>query len=60
MAILQSSWVQKLPQQKIKPVATLGLLIIIPSFICVGIAKTTTLLFIGLLLFAVCKSYILI
>ncbi|KAK6639357.1 hypothetical protein RUM43_007630 [Polyplax serrata] len=58
MAILQSSWVRRLPQEKIKPVATLGLLLIIPSFVCVGLASSSTLLFIGLLLFAISTAMV--
>jgi hypothetical protein len=32
-----------------------GLLLIVPSFICVGLASSPMLLYIGLLLFAICK-----
>ena len=57
MAILQSSWVRKLPHDKIKPVATLGLLLIIPSFVLIGLATTSNLLILGLLFFAICKRF---
>lgn len=55
MAVLQGSWVRRLPPNRIKPVATLGLLLIIPSFIFVGLASSPYVLLIGLLLFAICK-----
>jgi len=32
-----------------------GLLLIVPSFICVGLASSPVLLYVGLLLFAICK-----
>lgn len=55
MAVIQGAYVRKLPQNKIKPVAIYGLWLIIPSFICVGLAKERNMLILGLLLFAVCK-----
>ncbi|EEB15284.1 tetracycline-efflux transporter, putative [Pediculus humanus corporis] len=58
MAILQSSWVRKLPHDKIKPVATLGLLLIIPSFVLIGLATTSNLLILGLLFFAISTAMV--
>lgn len=58
MAILQGSWVRRLPENRIKPVATLGLLLIIPAFIFIGLATTSTVLIIGLLIFAVSTAMV--
>ncbi|KAL0269801.1 UNVERIFIED_CONTAM: hypothetical protein PYX00_007411 [Menopon gallinae] len=58
MAVLQGSWVRRLPENRIKPVATLGLLLIIPSFIFIGLASTLAILFIGILLFAVSTAMV--
>lgn len=55
MAFLQGGWVRRLPPARTRPVAVLGLALIIPSFVCVGLASSPVLLMLGLLLFAVCK-----
>lgn len=57
MAVIQGAYVRKLPQDKIKRTAILGLWIIVPSFLCVGLARSAALLQLGLFLFAVCKFY---
>lgn len=56
MALVQGGYVRRIPPTKTKSTAILGLWLIIPSFICVGLAKGTTLLYIGLFLFAICKK----
>lgn len=58
MALLQGGYVRKLPENKTKPTAVLGLLLIVPSFLCVGIATSIYLLYIGLLLFAVSTAMV--
>ncbi|XP_076165230.1 major facilitator superfamily domain-containing protein rtet isoform X2 [Ptiloglossa arizonensis] len=52
MAILQGSWVRTIPPNKTKSAAELGLWLIIPAFVCIGIAKDIIILSIGILLFA--------
>lgn len=56
MAILQGSVVRRLPQQYVKPSAVFGLCLIVPAFILVGLATNGTLLYAGMILFAICKS----
>ncbi|KAG8237692.1 hypothetical protein J437_LFUL016257, partial [Ladona fulva] len=53
MAILQGAFVRKIPAQNIASTASMGLLLIVPSFLCVGLAYTPILLHVGLFLFAV-------
>lgn len=55
MAVLQGFFVRRLPQHCVKPAAVFGLYIIVPAFILVGLAKDSTLLYAGMILFAVCK-----
>lgn len=55
MAIIQGGYVRRLPPNKVKKTAELGLWLIIPSFVSVGLASSAFLLYLGLLLFAVCK-----
>lgn len=56
MAVIQGSYVRKVPLDKTKKITVLGLWIIIPSFVFVGIAQSTIVLYIGLFLYALCKS----
>ncbi|XP_026678055.1 major facilitator superfamily domain-containing protein 10-like [Diaphorina citri] len=56
MALLQGSWVRRLPSHSMKKTALLGLLIIIPSFFCIGLANSMLLLYFGLFLFAISTS----
>lgn len=56
MAVIQGSYVRKLPPNKTRSTAVCGLWIIIPSFISVGLANSSYLLYLGLFLFAVCKK----
>lgn len=54
MAALQGSVVRRLPENFIKKSAVLGLYLIVPAFIIVGLAKTSFLLYIGMIIFAIC------
>lgn len=58
MAVMQGGYVRRLPEHKIKPTAVMGLLLIVPSFICVGLASSPILLYIGLLLFAISTAMV--
>ncbi|KAJ1525797.1 hypothetical protein ONE63_009000 [Megalurothrips usitatus] len=58
MAILQGSFVRRVPPTRTKSTAVLGLFLIIPSFLCVGLATTSLLLYIGLFLFAVSTAMV--
>ncbi|XP_049960530.1 major facilitator superfamily domain-containing protein 10 [Schistocerca serialis cubense] len=58
MAVMQGSYVRKLPEHKIKPTAVLGLLLIVPAFIVTGLATSVIGLYIGLLLFAVSTAMV--
>ncbi|XP_011497319.1 PREDICTED: major facilitator superfamily domain-containing protein 10 [Ceratosolen solmsi marchali] len=58
MAILQGSWVRHIPQHRTKAVTELGLWLIIPSFICIGIAKDVMTLYFGIFLFAVSTAMV--
>lgn len=58
MAVLQGGFVRKLPEHKIKPVAVLGLWLIVPSFLCVGLSKEPLLFYLGLFLFAVSTAMV--
>ncbi|KAJ3640193.1 hypothetical protein Zmor_003507 [Zophobas morio] len=58
MALMQGGYVRRLPPQKIKSTAIYGLWIIVPSFICVGLAQGPFLLYFGLFLFAVSTAMV--
>ncbi|CAG9759617.1 unnamed protein product [Ceutorhynchus assimilis] len=58
MALIQGGYVRKIPPQKIKASGVLGLWIIIPSFICVGLATGPLMLYLGLFLYAVSTSMV--
>lgn len=55
MAILQASVVRRLPSNYIKTSALFGLYLITPAFILVGLSKSGTLLYAGMILFAICR-----
>lgn len=57
MAFLQGSVVRRLPPNYVKPSAVFGLYLIVPAFILVGLAKSGTLLYAGMILFAICKFH---
>ncbi|XP_046387005.1 major facilitator superfamily domain-containing protein 10 [Ischnura elegans] len=58
MAILQGAFVRRIPPHHVASSASLGLLLIVPSFVCVGLASSSILLYVGLLLFAVSTSMV--
>uniref|UniRef100_A0A1B6MES3 Major facilitator superfamily (MFS) profile domain-containing protein n=1 Tax=Graphocephala atropunctata TaxID=36148 RepID=A0A1B6MES3_9HEMI len=58
MAVLQGAWVRRIPPQSTKKMAAHGLLLIVPSFLCVGLASSPLLLYIGLFLFAVSTAIV--
>ncbi|KAF6199714.1 hypothetical protein GE061_006012 [Apolygus lucorum] len=58
MAVLQGGWVRKMKQQKVKGAAVKGLLLIIPSFVAVGLAYNEYILYLGVFLFAVSTSMV--
>lgn len=55
MALLQGGVVRRLPYNMTKKSAVFGLYVITPAFVLVGLAKGGTLLYAGMILFAVCK-----
>lgn len=55
MAVLQGSVVRRLPNRQTKKSAVLGLYLIVPAFILVGLATDGKLLYAGMILFAICK-----
>lgn len=58
MAILQGGWVRHIPPNKTKTISELGLWLIIPAFICVGIATSIPILCVGIFLFAVSTAMV--
>lgn len=55
MAVLQGSVVRRLPPKHIQNSAVIGLYLIVPAFITVGLAEDGKLLYAGMILFAICK-----
>ncbi|KYN08374.1 PREDICTED: major facilitator superfamily domain-containing protein 10 [Cyphomyrmex costatus] len=58
MAVLQGAWVRNIPPNKTKTISELGLWLIIPAFICIGIATNVQMLCIGIFLFAVSTAMV--
>lgn len=58
MALLQGSVVRRLPQRLTQISAVGGLYLIIPAFIIVGIAETTQMLYLGMILFAISTAFV--
>lgn len=58
MAVLQGSWVRRVPPSATKKMAVRGLFLIVPSFLCVSFASTASLLYVGLFLFAVSTAMV--
>lgn len=56
MALLQGSVVRRLPPHLIKSSAVFGLYLIVPSYVLVGIANSSFVLYAGMILFAICKN----
>lgn len=58
MALLQGSVVRRLPPRLTQISAVCGLCLIIPAFIVVGIAETTQMVYIGMILFAISTAFV--
>ncbi|XP_025990994.1 major facilitator superfamily domain-containing protein 10 isoform X2 [Solenopsis invicta] len=58
MAVLQGGWVRHIPPNKTKTISELGLWLIIPAFICIGVATSVQMLCIGIFLFAVSTAMV--
>lgn len=58
MAILQGSYVRRIPTNKVKSAAFMGLMLIVPSYVAVGAASTEILLYFGLFLYAVSTAFV--
>uniref|UniRef100_A0A1B0D0Q8 Major facilitator superfamily (MFS) profile domain-containing protein n=1 Tax=Phlebotomus papatasi TaxID=29031 RepID=A0A1B0D0Q8_PHLPP len=58
MALLQGSVVRRLPERLTKKSAVLGLYLIVPSFIVVGLAQTASTLYLGMILFAISTAFV--
>ncbi|XP_017782279.1 PREDICTED: major facilitator superfamily domain-containing protein 10 [Nicrophorus vespilloides] len=58
MALMQGGYVRRIKPEKTKQTAVLGLWLIIPSFICVGIANNIYVLYLGLLIFAISTAMV--
>ncbi|XP_054264987.1 major facilitator superfamily domain-containing protein 10 [Macrosteles quadrilineatus] len=58
MAVLQGGYVRRIPPHNTKKMASFGLLLIVPSFLCVALASTTILLYTGLFLYAVSTAFV--
>lgn len=55
MTILQGSVVRRLPEKDIKNYAVFSLYLLVPAFILVGVAQGSCLLYMGMIIYAVCK-----
>ncbi|XP_014484894.1 PREDICTED: major facilitator superfamily domain-containing protein 10 [Dinoponera quadriceps] len=58
MAILQGGWVRHIPPHRMKAVSELGLWLVIPAFICIGVASGILVLCVGIFLFAVSTAMV--
>ncbi|XP_025075731.1 major facilitator superfamily domain-containing protein 10 [Pogonomyrmex barbatus] len=58
MAILQGGWIRHILPNKTKATSELGLWLIIPAFICIGVATNVQVLCIGIFLFAVSTAMV--
>ncbi|XP_032675411.1 major facilitator superfamily domain-containing protein 10 isoform X2 [Odontomachus brunneus] len=58
MAILQGGWVRHIPPNRTKTISELGLWLVIPAFICIGVASGVRLLSVGIFLFAVSTAMV--
>lgn len=58
MALLQGSVVRRLPERLTKQGAVVGLYLIVPAFITVGLAESVKMLYVGMILFAICECFL--
>lgn len=56
MALLQGGVVRRIKMEKTKSAAVLGLVLIVPAFIIVGLSRNVFWLYFGMILFAICKE----
>lgn len=56
MTVLQGSVVRRLPEQKVKSYAVFSLYLLVPAFILVGVAQSALVLYMGMILYAICMS----
>lgn len=59
MTLLQGSVVRRLPEASVKKAAVFSLYLIVPAFVCVGISEGSGMLYFGMILFAICKFFII-
>ncbi|XP_062576093.1 major facilitator superfamily domain-containing protein 10-like [Saccostrea cucullata] len=52
MALVQGGYVRKIPAGKEVKIATLGMTMLIPNFVCMAFAYSASLMYIGLTFFA--------
>ncbi|KAG8033983.1 hypothetical protein G9C98_008464 [Cotesia typhae] len=57
MALLQGSYVRRIPASKTKFYSELGLWLVIPAFIFIGVANSITTLYIGIIIFSVSTAF---
>jgi MFS family permease len=55
MALLQGGVVRRIKVEKTKQAAVMGLALIVPSFVIVGLSRSVFWLYVGMILFAVCE-----
>lgn len=55
MALLQGGVVRRIKMEKMKQSAVLGLALIVPAFIVVGLSRNVFWLYFGMILFAICE-----
>lgn len=55
MSILQGGVVRRIKMEKMKQSAVLGLVLIVPSFVIVGLSRSVFWLYVGMTFFAICK-----
>lgn len=56
MASLQGSVVRRIRENDVQKYAVCSLYLLVPAFILVGIAKNSSILMLGMILYAICKS----
>ncbi|KAJ8873674.1 hypothetical protein PR048_024505 [Dryococelus australis] len=58
MAMVQGSYIRRLPQDKMRSTAVKGLLLIVPSYVCIGLAPSPVLLYVGLIIYSVSTALV--
>jgi MFS family permease len=57
MTILQGSVVRRIKLERTKQAAVFGLILIVPSYVVVGLSENSFWLYVGMILYAICKYY---